>query len=667
MELFVPGRICLFGEHSDWAGGYRRVNPDLKRGYTLICGTEQGIHAEVTPHPDSLVLTATTPERETLGAREIPLDPETLLDTARRGGFWSYVAGVAYQAVTHYQVGGLVIRNYKTDLPIQKGLSSSAAICVLAARAFNQLYDLKLTTRGEMELAYQGEITTPSRCGRMDQGCAFGSRPVLMTFDGDRLITDELQAGQDLHFVIVDLRAHKDTMKILANLNDCFPCASNKLQQGVQNLLGPVNEDIVHQAIKALRVGDAQELGTLMTKAQAWFDHYAMPACPEELTAPVLHRVLEYEPLKPHIWGGKGVGSQGDGSAQFIARSEADQQAVIEIVERELGMHGLKVTLRDGAKHEAEAPAHRPIEVREPREAVDGIPPLRKAVIPVAGLGTRLFPATWATKKEFFPIVDRNGIAKPAMLLIIEEALDAGIEEVILIVQEQDLDNFEALFDTSTIARHHDRYPARLQGYAQRIMDYGRHVFFAVQSTQEGFGHAVYSAREAVGGEPFLLMLGDHLYQTHSAKSCARQMLDAYERYGLSVLGLQHINERDVVHYGTASGGWLDANRLLELVQIVEKPTVNYARANLRVPGLPEREYLAVFGQYILKPHLFDYLEENIAGDLREGGEFELTSVLDRMRQEDGFLGLVVNGQCYDIGLPESYLRTVQAFGSRRT
>jgi UTP--glucose-1-phosphate uridylyltransferase len=144
-------------------------------------------------------------------------------------------------------------------------------------------------------------------------------------------------------------------------------------------------------------------------------------------------------------------------------------------------------------------------------------------------------------------------------------------------------------------------------------------------------------------------------------------MLDAYERYGLSVLGLQHINERDVVHYGTASGGWLDANRLLELVQIVEKPTVNYARANLRVPGLPEREYLAVFGQYILKPHLFDYLEENIAGDLREGGEFELTSVLDRMRQEDGFLGLVVNGQCYDIGLPESYLRTVQAFGSRRT
>jgi UTP-glucose-1-phosphate uridylyltransferase/mevalonate kinase len=666
MELFVPGRVCLFGEHSDWAGGYRRVNPEIKRGYTLICGTEQGIYAEVAPYPDALMLTATTPEEETLGPREIPMDPEALLDVARRGGFWSYVAGVAYQAMTHYQVGGLVIRNFKTNLPIQKGLSSSAAICVLAVRAFNLLYDLKLTTRGEMELAYQGEITTPSRCGRMDQGCAFGSRPVLMTFDGERLITTELRAGKDLNFVIVDLRAHKDTMKILANLNDCFPYASNQLQQGVQDLLGPVNEDIVHQAVEALQAGDAQQLGALMTRAQGWFDHYAMPACPDELTAPVLHRVLEYGPLKPHIWGGKGVGSQGDGSAQFIARSEKDQQAIIEIVERELGMPCLKVTLRDGGRSEAATRVTVPIQVREPQARVGGSPPVRKAVIPVAGLGTRLFPATWATKKEFFPIIDRNGIAKPAILLIIEEALGAGIEEVILVVQEQDLGNFQTLFDASTITRNHDRYPARLQAYAQHILEMGRRLSFAVQSVQEGFGHAVYCAREAVDGEPFLLMLGDHLYQTHSAKSCARQLLDAYEQHGLSVLGLRHVHERDVVHYGTVSGGWLDENRLLELVEIAEKPTVNYARANLRLPGLPEREYLAVFGQYILKPRLFDLLAENVANDLREGSEFELTTALDRLRQEDGFLGLVMDGQCYDIGLPESYLRTVQVFGSKR-
>jgi galactokinase len=132
--------------------------------------------------------------------------PQALLEEAQRGGFWSYVAGVAYQVLTNYHVRGLVISNYKTDLPVKKGLSSSAAICVLAARAFNRVYDLKLTVRGEMELAYLGEITTPSRCGRMDQGCAFGSRPVVMTYDGDRLDTRELQVTHDLHCGLMFLR-----------------------------------------------------------------------------------------------------------------------------------------------------------------------------------------------------------------------------------------------------------------------------------------------------------------------------------------------------------------------------------------------------------------------------------------------------------------------------
>ncbi len=637
MKLFVPGRICLFGEHSDWAGGYRRVNADIEKGSTLITGTDQGIYAEVEPHPTSLILTSTTPEGEKIRPYDIPMQPNVLLEEAQKGGFWSYIAGVAYQVMTNYHVRGLVINNYKTDLPVKKGLSSSAAICVLTARAFNRVYDLKLTIRGEMELAYMGEITTPSRCGRMDQGCAFGNRPVLMIYDGDRLDTIELQAQDELHFVIVDLGAHKDTMEILNRLNRCYPFAENEIERGVQELLGPINKRVTQQAVDALSISDGENLGRLMIEAQAFFDRYATPACPEELTAPVLHRVLSHKPLKPHIWGGKGVGSQGDGTAQFITRSQADRQAVIEILERDLGVECLELTLRPGQE-------------------------VRKAVIPAAGFGTRLFPATKATKKELFPIVDQDGIAKPAILLIVEEALEAGLEEVIIIVQEDDLDAFHSFFNTQISIENYNKLPPHFQEYARRLLDIGRRVTFVTQPNQQGFGHAVYCAQEAIGDEPFLLMLGDHLYRSSSEGSCAKQLLDVYKQHGINVLGLRHTPEDQIANFGTVAGVWLEEGRTLNVTEFAEKPTVDYARNNLLVPGLPDDEYLTVFGLYVIKPQLFDYLEEHIAHNVRERGEFQLTSALDRLRQEDGFLGLVMEGRRYDIGLPEYYLDTLQTF-----
>jgi UTP-glucose-1-phosphate uridylyltransferase/mevalonate kinase len=637
MKLFVPGRICLFGEHSDWAGGYRRINAEIEQGYTLITGTDQGIYAEAEAHPTSLVLQATTPDGGKLGPYEIPMQPKALLDEAQKGGFWSYIAGVAYQVLTNYHVRGLVLNNYKTDLPVKKGLSSSAAICVLTARAFNRVYDLKLTVRGEMELAYQGEITTPSRCGRMDQGCAFGNRPVLMTFDGDRLDTTELQVNQPLYFVIVDLQAKKDTMEILNRLNRCYPFAENEVERGVQELLGPVNHRVVQQAIEALQTSDAQRLGNLMSEAQVFFDRYATPACPEELTSPVLHRILDYEPLKSHVWGGKGVGSQGDGTAQFIARSAGDQQAVIEIIQRDLGMPGYPLTLTPQQK-------------------------VRKAVIPAAGFGTRLFPATKATKKEMFPIIDRDGIAKPAILLIVEEALEAGIEEVIIIVQETDLEDFRAFFTKQITIENYNKLPHHFQDYARRILEIGRRVTFVIQTAQEGFGHAVYCARQAVGNEPFLLMLGDHIYRSTGDTSCARQLTEAYQKHGSSILGLRRTPEEQIGNFGTVTGVWVEGDRLLNITEFAEKPTLDYARTSLRVPGLPEGEYLTVFGQYIIKPQLFDYLEEHIKNNVRERGEFQLTSALDRLRQEDGYLGLMIDGKRYDIGLPDFYLETLQSY-----
>jgi len=637
MKLFVPGRICIFGEHSDWAGGYRRINASIERGCAIIAGTNQGIHAEVKPHPNKLILRATLDNGERKGPFEVPMEQRALLAAAEEGGFFSYAAGVAYQVLTHYRVRGLEIDNYLTDLPVKKGLSSSAAVCVMVARAFNRMYDLKLTIQGEMEIAYTGEVTTPSRCGRLDQGCAYGNRPILMTFDGDRIDVQELSVPNNLYFVVVDLKATKDTREILNRLNHCYPFAENEIQRNVQKYLGPINASVVERAAEALKKGDAARIGELMKEAQELFDRYVAPACPSQLAAPMLHRVLSYPPIQPYIYGGKGVGSQGDGSAQFIARDEESQRKVMEIIERDLGMPCLKLILRSGRR-------------------------IRKAVIPAAGFGTRLFPATKAVKKELFPIIDRYGRAKPVILAIVEEALSAGIEEVCIIVQAADRDLFEEIFKMPPPIESFNKLSRENQKYCEYLLDIGQRITFVAQDVQEGFGHAVHCAREWVGSEPFLLMLGDHLYSSDIDASCARQILDVYERVDQSVVGVKVTPADQIGQFGCVTGVWKEQGSVLSITEFAEKPDIEYARKHLHMDDMPEDQYLTVFGQYALKPQIFSYIEEHIQHNVRERGEFQLTSCLERLRREDGFTGYVVKGRRFDIGTPDAYRETVLTF-----
>ncbi len=637
MKLFVPGRICLFGEHSDWAGGHRRVNAGIEKGHAIIVGTNQGVYADVKPHPAKLIVTTTLDDGTRQGPWESPMESKALLAEAEKGGFFSYVAGVAYQLYTHYRVRGLEIDNYKTDLPVKKGLSSSAAVCVLVARAFNRTYDLKMTIRGEMELAYTGEITTPSRCGRLDQGCAYGNRPVSLIFDGDRLDVKELSAPSELCYIIVDLKAGKDTREILAKLNQCYPFAQDELQRNVQKYLGSINNRIVEEAEHAIGRGDAAALGALMTKAQAEFDKHLQPACSSQLTAPVLHKLLEYGPLKPFVLGGKGVGSQGDGTAQLLAKDRDSLAKAIEIIERDLHMACLELVVSPGRR-------------------------VRKAVIPAAGFGTRLFPATKAVKKELFPVVDSSGRAKPVILAIVEEALSAGIEDVCILVQTEDRALFEEIFRTPPRIENFNKLSKENQKYSEYLMEIGHRITFLAQDVQDGFGHAVHCAQSWVGNEPFLLMLGDHLYASDTDVPCSRQLLDAYEQEGESVVGLKPTPSSQVHHFGCATGVWNEENGLLSVTEFAEKPDREYADQHLRIEGMTDDTFLTLFGQYVMSPRIFEYLDENIRSNLREKGEFQLTSCLDRLRKEEGVLGLLVKGKRFDVGNPDAYVDSLVEF-----
>lgn len=677
MKLCVPGRICLFGEHTDWAGGYRRINPALEKGYCLITGTDQHLTAEVTSHDSDLVLTSTLNDGTRHGPVQIPMTADALRDTALRGGFFSYAAGTAYEILRRYDVRGLELNNTHTDLPVKKGLSSSAAVCVLTARAFNRVYNLNLSIRDEMELAYRGEILTGSQCGRMDQGCAYGRRPILMTFDGDALDVRELIVGADLHFLIVDLCAAKDTRTILRALNQCYPFAETPLHRAVRKYLGPASAGITREAVNALERGDAEAIGDLMTRVQDAFDTHVAPVCPSELTAPVLHRVLTHKPIQKYILGGKGVGSQGDGSAQFITADAAARRTVIDIIQRDFGMPCLELTMK--ATPSAAAPPSgdtekstglsEQISVRHPAqrkttptEFQAAGNSVRKAVIPAAGHGVRLFPATKTLKKEMFPVIDRQGRIKPAIMAIVEEAVEAGIESVCLVVQASDRPVFEGFFHQPPPRNVHSRLSPEQRDTAERIHDLGRRITLIEQTVQDGFGHAVHCARDWVAGEPFLLMLGDHLYDSRGPVSCARQVLETYDGSAGGVVGLTPVPGETIHRFGCAAGTWREPGKILSLTAFHEKPDPSYARKHLRVDGLPEDHFLSLFGMYVLTSRIFAFLDEHIRKDVRESGEIQLTTCLERQRRADGFIGRMIQGRRFDIGMPDSYRNAVLHF-----
>jgi galactokinase len=339
-ELFVPGRLCIVGEHSDWAGEMRADHPALAKGYCLVTTTEQGLRATAA-RADAFEITTPRPDG---GEERFACTPAALAATAAGGGFFSYAAGVAAEAGARHRVGGLSLHITEATLPIGKGLSSSAAICVLVARAYDRCYGLGLDVRAEMDLAYAGERRAGSACGRMDQVCAYGRRTLFLTFDGSRLEIETLAAGGPFHFLVVDLRRTKDTRRILTDLSACFPDTAGARAAAVRDALGPRNAALLARAREAVLRGDAAGLGALLVDAQATFDTLVAPACPE-LAAPRLHAVLAHPAVAELAWGAKGVGSQGDGCAQLLARGPAERDALARRLAEDLGVGCLPVTV----------------------------------------------------------------------------------------------------------------------------------------------------------------------------------------------------------------------------------------------------------------------------------------------------------------------------------
>lgn len=290
---------------------------------------------------------------------------------------------------------------------------------------------------------------------------------------------------------------------------------------------------------------------------------------------------------------------------------------------------------------------------------------VKKAVIPAAGFGTRMFPATKGLKKEFFPIIDKDGRAKPIILVIVEEAIQAGIEEVGIVVQPSDSELFEAFFKHPPQPELWNKLSEERREYSQYLQTIGERITILTQSQQEGYGHAVFCAAEWVNNQPFLLLLGDHVYRSDLEINCARQLLNIYEQVQQNVIGLRVTPGEMIHHYGCVAGTFQQSEKVLSLTQIYEKPSLDYALTHLRIQGMNENQFLTIFGLYVLEPQIFEILAAQIKANQREKGEFQLTSCLEILRQKQSVTGYIIKGECLDTGLPEAYRQTMIEFGAR--
>jgi UTP--glucose-1-phosphate uridylyltransferase len=271
---------------------------------------------------------------------------------------------------------------------------------------------------------------------------------------------------------------------------------------------------------------------------------------------------------------------------------------------------------------------------------------IKKAIIPAAGLGTRILPATKAQPKEMLPIVD-----KPAIQYIVEEAVKAGIENI-LIVTGRNKKSIEDHFDKSIELEQALLEKGKLDLLSEiQHISHMANIHFIRQQEPLGLGHAILCAQPFVGNDPFAVLLGDDIMVSQSPVSPLMEMIQLFEKYHKQVVGVQAVPQADVSKYGIIAP-FSEINGVYEVGDLIEKPSPQKAPSNI-----------AIMGRYILKPSIFQILEtiEKGAGD-----EYQLTDALRKVCRIEGLLALELNGERFDIGDKFGYLKAIVELSLQR-
>jgi UTP--glucose-1-phosphate uridylyltransferase len=251
------------------------------------------------------------------------------------------------------------------------------------------------------------------------------------------------------------------------------------------------------------------------------------------------------------------------------------------------------------------------------------------------------------------PLVDRDGLTKPVLQIIAEEALDSGIEEICVVVAPGD----EAVYH-SQFHNYSENLRSTYKGIdwaeeqARRFVELEQRLVFAVQPQPDGFGHAVWCARSFAGEDPFLLLLSDHLYISAEPRRCARQVIELASAENCAVAAVQATREHLIHQYGTLTGRRLPEQPQIYIIdEIIEKPNPTLAELRLHVPGLRAGHYLCFFGMHVLTPAVFERLDDLVRRNVRELGQIQLTTALNALAQSERYLALETRGSRFNLGV----------------
>jgi len=288
---------------------------------------------------------------------------------------------------------------------------------------------------------------------------------------------------------------------------------------------------------------------------------------------------------------------------------------------------------------------------------------IKKAVITAAARGERLYPVADTIQKAMLPVVDIDGLHKPVIQIIIEEAFASGIEEICIVCAPGDgkryIDAFASLRDNLVKSFKSVDWAKE---EAEKIDQLLSRIQFAEQQEARGYGHAVYCAKEFVNNEPFLLLLGDYLYVSYlNQKRCAAQLIDLATKEACSVSAVNPTIEHQIHRYGTLTGKHLpNSEGVYQIEKLIEKPSLSTAELELQTPGLRAGYYLCFFGIHVFTPLVFELLEkETKKGD----ANILLTPVLQNLAVTEKYLALEVKGKRYDLSRKNGLLRAQIALG----